>query len=239
MIHLTHFLAEWNIYDWPKYIRRGNKGLHIHVIKHYFDYLGYKINIDRYFDKMLHIIVKDFQGHSNLKADGIIGPKTKNAMEFSTNENYCPEVFEGIYKNVEGIDCCKLEKYCLNRGLSGLSWVFIEASLENRINVLHNIAHAILESASGTSFIARIKNNLYGFRAYDSSPVASAGKFRDFEDCIRTWSDWWLRNYLLEDGKWYNGNNEKGINVKYATSPIAGVNKAFIVQALRRRIHED
>jgi len=233
----TNFFAEWDIYnDWPKYIRYGQIGFHISVIRKYFDDLGYKIADSSTFDKTLLIVTKDFQRHNGLKVDGIIGPKTKGAMEFSDSENYCPEVYEDILNNSEDVSCCQLERYCLTKSLKGLSWAFLEASETNSTNVLHNIAHAILESASGTSFIARMKNNLYGFRAYDSSPYASAGRFKDFPDCIYTWTKWWKEKYLLSGGKYYNGNNEKGVNVKYATSQIAGVNKAFIVQDLREKL---
>jgi len=197
----------------------------------YFNSLGYK-----YIFSYHKIIVQDFQRHTGIKADGVIGPITKGRIELFDKDNYCPEVFEPILGNIENIDCCELEKYCLTRKLSGLSWAFIDAQNFYDINVLHNIAHAVLESASGTSFIARMKNNLYGFKAYDGSPYASAGKFKDFPDCIDTWTKWWVDKYLIEEGKYYNGNNEKGVNVKYATSPVAGINKAFIVQNLRKKL---
>ena len=157
-------------------------------------------------------------------------------MEVFNKDNFCPEVFEPVLGNIEDVDCCELEKYCLTQRLSGLSWAFMDAQNLYDVNALHNIAHAVLESASGTSFIARKKNNLYGFKAYDSSPYASAGKFKNYPDCINTWTKWMVENYLEDDGKYYNGNSEQGINVRYATSPIAGINKAFIVQNLRKKI---
>lgn len=197
----------------------------------YFNALGYK-----YISSYHKIIVQDFQRHTGIKTDGIIGPITKGRMKVFDKDNFCPEVFEPVLGNIENIDCYKLEKYCLTQKLSGLSWAFVDAQNNYMINILHNIAHAILESANGTSFIARMKNNLYGFKAYDSSPYASAGKFKNYPDCIDTWTKWMLDNYLWEEGKYYNGNNEKGINVRYATSPIAGIGKAFIVQNLREKI---
>ena len=195
-------------------IKRGAVAGWVPDIQHFFNYLGYK-----------------------LKPDGVIGNNTKDKMLYydsgEIDNTYCPEVFEPILGNIEDIDCYKLEKYCLTKRLSGLSWAFMDGQYDHDVNVLHNIAHAILESASGTSFIARLKNNLYGFRAYDSSPVASAGMFKDYPDCIDTWTKWWRRNYLLSGGKYFNENNEHGVNVRYATSPIAGINKAFIVRDLR------
>ena len=197
----------------------------------YFNSLGYKYSISYH-----KIIVQDFQRHTGIKSDGIIGPVTLGRMEIFDKDNYCPEVFEPVLGNIEDIDCYDLEKYCLTQKLSGLSWAFIDAQNLYDVNALHNIAHAILESASGTSFIARMKRNLYGFKAYNSSPYASAGKFKNYPDCIDTWTKWMVENYLTEDGEYYNGNCEQGINIKYATSPIAGINKAFIVQNLREKI---
>jgi len=197
----------------------------------YFNSLGYK-----YIYNYHKIIVQDFQRHTGIKSDGIIGPITKGRMEVFNKDNFCPEVFEPVLGNIEDVDCCELEKYCLTQRLSGLSWAFMDAQNLYDVNALHNIAHAVLESASGTSFIARKKNNLYGFKAYDSSPYASAGKFKNYPDCINTWTKWMVENYLKDDGKYYNGNSEQGINVRYATSPIAGINKAFIVQNLRKKI---
>ena len=197
----------------------------------YFNSLGYK-----YIVKYHKIIVQDFQRHTGIKADGIIGPVTKGRMEVFNKDNFCPEVFEPVLGNIEDIDCYELEKYCLTQRLSGLSWAFTDAQNLYDVNALHNIAHAVLESASGTSFIARMKANIYGFKAYDSSPYASAGKFKDYPDCIDTWTKWLVEKYLDEEGEYYHGNSEQGINIKYATSPIAGINKAFIVQNLRERV---
>ena len=92
---------------------------------------------------------------------------------------------------------------------------------------------AILESSWGTSLIARRKKNLFGWGAFDSSPYESAKISDTYARCIYEWTAWWNNTYLKETGKYYNGNHEKGVNVKYATSPVAGVNKSFIVRSLR------
>jgi len=103
-------------------------------------------------------------------------------------------------------------------------------------DVLHNLAHAILESGSGTSYIARVKNNLYGWRAYDTSPVESAMPMDGKKMCIEKWSEWWNREYLEPDGYYFRGNNEYCVNIVYASSSIAGINKSFIVQKLRKKL---
>lgn len=201
----------------------------------YFNSLGYK------YSKMYHkIIVTDFQRHAfpgqPKEHDGIIGPKTLEKISYYNRYNFCPEVFKLIkpympYNDVE-------IEALLEKKLKGLGAVFNRCARENDFDVLHSIAHAALESGWGTSAIASRKNNIFGFAAYDSSPMASAKKFSSFKECIEIWSDWWNRYYLLPTGKYFNGNCEQGVNVRYATSPIAGINKAFFVKSFLRQLRK-
>lgn len=198
----------------------------------YFNQLGYKVaDLSHY-----ELIIKDFQRHCGLKADGIIGVKTKAAMNKYNKNNYCPEVFEPIKPYVPYTDE-QIESLC-KKGLKGLGLWFNYSSWASDFDVLHSLAHAILESDSGTSKIAVDKNNLYGWACYDSSPYASAKKYQDFKDCIATWSNEWNVKYLEPTGKYYCGNNEYCVNIFYASSPVAGINKSFIVQQLRKKLNE-
>jgi len=201
----------------------------------YFESLGYKYN------PIYHkLIVTDFQRHvfpnEPKEWDGIIGPKTLQKMQQFNKDNFCSEVFEHIKPYKEYSDA-EIEALMQSK-LKGLGAVFNKYAKENDFDVLHSIAHAALESGWGTSYIARLKNNLYGWAAYDSSPVASANKFKSFEECIQKWSEWFNRQYLLPTGHYYNGDTEYGVNKKYASSPIAGVNKAFIVSYLRNKLNK-
>ena len=199
----------------------------------YFASLGYKWS-----DSQSDYIIKDFQRHAGLKDDGLIGPLTKAKMNYYNHLNFCPEVFEPIkpyifinfyYNDVE-IEALMQYK------LKGLGLIFNKYAKDNDFNVLHSVAHAILESASGTSKIALKKNNIFGFGAYDLSPMASAKKFSSFAECIEIWSKWFNENYLEAWGQFYHGNCEKGVNYKYASSGIAGINKSFIVRQLRKQL---
>jgi len=197
--------------------------------KKYFADLGYK-----YASSQHKFIVKDFQRHAGISADGVIGPVTKGKMAEYGHSNYCPTVFEPIkpyiiYSNIE------IESL-MEHKLTGLGATFNINARINDFDVLHSIAHAILESNWGTSAIASRKNNLYGFGAYDLSPMVSAKKFTSFAECIQLWSEWVNENYLEPWGQYYHGNCEKGVNYKYASSGIAGINKAFIVENLRKQI---
>lgn len=212
-------------------LKRGIKSIEVEKLQEKLVSLGYKLQIDGNFGARTKFCVCDFQRHTGLVADGIAGPLTQNMLAGFNADNYCPEVFE----LVTGVESAAWIESVLQKGLKGLGRAFYVAQINNNVKWTHIVAHAILESASGTSKIARLKNNLFGFKAYDSSPYASAGKFESFEKCIYFWSSWLKITYLIPSGKYYNGDSEFGVNVRYATSPIAGVNKSFIVRDLRQR----
>lgn len=199
----------------------------------YFTKLGYK-----YIVKYHKIIVQDFQRHvfpfDKKQWDGVTGPITQAKIDFYNKDNFCPEVFESIKPYIPYTD--EQIESLLQYRLKGLGSVFNHSAKINDFNVLHSISHAVLESSWGNSFIARFKNNIYGWRAYDSSPAHSAIKFINYADCIIKWSYWFNKEYLLQTGKYYHGNSEHGVNIVYATSPTAGINKSFIVRDLRNKL---
>jgi len=217
-------------------LKRGCRGNDVLDIQGYLDDLGYKIQPTSVYDTSTILCVQGFQSHTGLRPDGVVGDLTRAKIKQYNAKNYCPEVFEPILDNIEEVSCYDMEKYLLKYKLSGLSWAFKDAAGEHRVNILHIIAHAILESDWGRSYIATRKFNLFGYKAYDSSPYVSAGKFKSYGACIMDWAEWWKEYYLVFIGKYYNGNCEAGVNVRYATSPVAGVNKAFIVKDLRKKL---
>ena len=194
----------------------------------YFNELGYKYL--KMYDKL---IVQDFQRHAGIKADGIIGPITNSKIAFYNKDNFCPEVWEEIkpYKEYNDVEIEALMHF----KLVGLGATFNKSAKDNDFDVLHSIAHAVLESGSGTSYIARVLNNLYGWACFDSNPMGG-NKFKSKAVCIEKWSAWFNKEYLTIGGRWYNGCNEHGVNIRYASSPVAGINKAFIVKNLKREI---
>lgn len=86
------------------------------------------------------------------------------------------------------------------------------------INPIYILAHAILESGWGQSRIAKEKNNLFGYGAYDADPYDSAFTFPNRECCI-LFVIWKIsRHYLDKDGKYYGGEPSLwGMNKKYAS----------------------
>jgi len=113
----------------------------------------------------------------------------------------------------------KLELFLEDTPLEGLADTFVRVERNLLINAVYLLAHAIHESNFGRSRIAREKNNLYGFMAYDVDPYGSAARFESFKHSIEYCSAYIKKHYLTPGGSYYNGSTLKGVNVKYATDP--------------------
>ena len=105
--------------------------------------------------------------------------------------------------------------------LVGLGDAFKEAERETGINALFLAAIAIHESNKGTSNIARQKNNLFGWGAYDSNPFESAYSFATREAGIlyvasrlkALYVDNWGLETIDEIGRKYASDANWGIKV--------------------------
>ncbi|GAA0229293.1 peptidoglycan-binding protein [Haladaptatus pallidirubidus] len=104
--------------------------------------------------------------------------------------------------------------------LIGLGSTWVDVSYQEGINPVYMAAHAAWESAWGTSNIARDKNNIYGWKAYDSCPYSCAESFSSKSQCIRTVMPVIRDEYLTPGGDHYYssyGPTLRGMNQDYAT----------------------
>lgn len=96
------------------------------------------------------------------------------------------------------------------------------------INGVFVAAVGIHESAWGTSKIARDKNNLFGYGAYDSNPYHGAYQFSDYSESIDLIARVFVKYYINPKGTsiyggekaagtYYNGSTLSGINTRYAS----------------------
>ncbi|MED1468608.1 SH3 domain-containing protein [Bacillus salipaludis] len=134
--------------------------------------------------------------------------------------------------------------------LTGKGNVFIEVGKRYGINALYLAAHAIHESAFGTSTISISKNNLFGFGAYDAAPFISAYHFDSVDSCIEYIAREMKTTYLNPNSWKYHGaylgfstktlSNQRidtaseGMNFYYASDPKWG--KA-IAQHMEKILH--
>ena len=95
--------------------------------------------------------------------------------------------------------------------------VFYNMEQKYKINGIFLASIGIHESAWGTSTIAKEKNNLFGYKAYDRDPEKYAQDFENYEECIETVAEALATNYLSPTGKYYNEPTLEGVNTRYAS----------------------
>lgn len=110
--------------------------------------------------------------------------------------------------------------------LIGSGAYFKEVEEQYEVNALYLVAHAVHESAWGTSKIARDKKNLFGYGAVDGDAYEKAYTYDTFKGSIEDAAKRVSQNYQSVDGSYYNGsflgNKSLGMNVRYASDPYWG-----------------
>ncbi len=96
---------------------------------------------------------------------------------------------------------------------------FINAQAKYGVNAQYLVAHSILETGWGGSDLKTYKHNLFGYGAYDPCPFTCGYYFPTVQDAIDFEGYIVRRDYLNEDGKYYNGPTLPGMNVRYASDP--------------------
>jgi peptidoglycan hydrolase-like protein with peptidoglycan-binding domain len=64
----------------PLTLRLGSKGKDVKYLQELLNYYGYTVSVDGIFGKKTETAVKQFQKSRKLTVDGIVGPKTWNAL---------------------------------------------------------------------------------------------------------------------------------------------------------------
>ena len=121
-------------------------------------------------------------------------------------------------------------------GLIGLGNDAVAIGQQLGINPVYIMAHAAWESAWGTSAIARDKNNLFGYGAYDSCPYSCAHSYSSKAESVRVVMNAVKTNYLTAGGIYYHGQTLRGMNVRYATDPNWGNGIKNVMNSIAQRI---
>lgn len=95
-----------------------------------------------------------------------------------------------------------------------------------KINGIFVAAVGIHESAWGTSKIAREKNNLFGYGAYDSNPYNGAYHFSDYPESIDLMARVFTKYYIHQKGTSIYGG-EKAVGTYYYAPTLSGVNTKY------------
>jgi beta-N-acetylglucosaminidase len=118
-----------------------------------------------------------------------------------------------------GETAASLNAFLNGSPLAGLGASFMQAETTYHVSARYFVAHAILESAWGASWIAVNKHNLFGFGADDANPNGDAMTFPSFDACIQYVAQFIEGNYLTVGGQFYHGPTLRGMNVDYASDP--------------------
>jgi LysM repeat protein len=94
---------------------------------------------------------------------------------------------------------------------------FVDVENKYGINALFVAAHAAIESAWGTSYYAKTRNNLFGFNAYDSNPD-QASSYPSQAGSTDFYGDFLNKYYLTPGAIYFNGTTPHGVFVKYSSS---------------------
>jgi beta-N-acetylglucosaminidase len=117
--------------------------------------------------------------------------------------------------------------------LPRLGAAFTQAERDTGINARYLVAHAILESGWGTSWIARVKRNLFGYGAYDRDPARYAVRFPSFKAGIAAVANQIRTAYLSPDGRWWRGfPTLRGVNRFYASDALWADKVAVLANAI-------
>jgi hypothetical protein len=151
-------------------------------------------------------------GTAGVGATGVLASDTAAALTYTVDTNL------NVETNFTGAEIdTAIASVRSDSPLVGLGDYIAFTGEQESINALYIAAHAAWESAWGTSDIARYKNNLYGWGAYDSCPYECAKSFSTKEACIDYVMDRIKELYLTPGGTYYEGPTLRDMNVNYAT----------------------
>jgi hypothetical protein len=117
--------------------------------------------------------------------------------------------------------------------LPHLGAAFTRAERDTGINARYLVAHAILETGWGTSWIAQVKHNLFGYGAFDRDPLRYATRYSSFAAGIAAVSNQIRAAYLSPDGRWWRGfPTLRGVNRFYASDVLWADKVAVLANAI-------
>ena len=141
------------------------------------------------------------------------------------------------FRSTSTVTAAQLNNFLNNQSLHGINTsnsvmrgrgnLFINAQNRYGTNALLMYSKAMLESAGGTSFIARNNNNLFGQGAVDAAPTQNAMHFPNPAASVNNLANGWLSRGYLWPNDWryegpHVGHKGSGMNVRYATDPYWG-----------------
>ena len=180
------------------------------------------------------------------KRDSLINGVNEISNETLSLKQSRLERFEKLEKDLEelknngsNLTSEELEYGLKNTNLQGLGVEFKKAEEKYGVNAILLMAMAKHETGNGHSYLAKAKNNLFGFNAIDADPINSANKFKDKGESINHVAKFLKENYLSENGKYYNGISTRSIGKLYASDPAWSDKVDYMMKEVCRNILEE
>ncbi|ELC8442150.1 glucosaminidase domain-containing protein [Clostridium perfringens] len=210
---LSHFISD-NLMSSEEYYRYplGKAPSYLKEWEKYYNYDG------KYFYTSLDLLISDLQNNTHENA--------VNANDPYYNYYYYLPMRSKTSFTADQINTYISNNAAYNSKLRNTGKYFIEAQDKYGVNALTMLGIAINESAWGTSYYARNKNNLFGIGAVDSNPD-DAFYFESVEQCINEFAKYQMSRGYADPYNWsYNGaalgNKGFGANIQYASDPFWG-----------------
>ncbi|GAA2983814.1 phage tail spike protein [Finegoldia magna] len=142
-------------------------------------------------------------------------------------------------KRLQGITATQINNWIRakapNSPFNGQGQVFIEAQKQSGLDARYILAHAALESAWGTSRIARTYHNYFGINAYDSNPDnAKKSSNRSLQAGIINGAVWIKEHYYNRGQKTLYAMNHDKNGHNYASDKAWGDKIANIMKSSER-----
>ena len=142
-------------------------------------------------------------------------------------------------KRLQGITATQINNWIRakapNSPFNGQGQVFIEAQKQSGLDARYILAHAALESAWGTSRIARTYHNYFGINAYDSNPDnAKKSSNRSLQAGIINGAVWIKEHYYNRGQKTLYAMNHDKNGHNYASDKAWGDKIANIMKGSER-----
>lgn len=142
-------------------------------------------------------------------------------------------------KRLQGITATKINNWIRakapNSPFNGQGQVFIEAQSQSGLDARYILAHAALESAWGSSRIARTYHNYFGINAYDSNPDnAKKSSNRSLQAGIINGAVWIKEHYYNRGQKTLYAMNHDKNGHNYASDKAWGDKIANIMKGSER-----
>lgn len=139
--------------------------------------------------------------------------KEKTYMEVVLPRNLNYNIYD--LREPSGVWVEELDVILKDTGLEDISDVLKYCEDTYHVNALFLLALVSWESSYGTSDLAIYKNNLTGYMAYNENSYESAKYFRSKAECVETTARLLAKNYLNEEGAYFEGFGIRDVNKHY------------------------